>query len=130
MSPRIEPKISPKRADPPGSCGRQLFGPGAIAPIVFERVGFAGRHRADQCVDLGFWQIGELFEQRGGHLFLLLRFPRPDAVDLVDQPLPRIVDENRFVVLVVDASKIDHPDRPENIEGHYADHSTDDIGPD
>ena len=56
--------------------------------------------------------------------------PRPDAVDLVDQPLPRIVDENRFVVLVVDASKIDHPDRPENIEGHYADHSTDDIGPD
>jgi hypothetical protein len=31
---------------------------------------------------------------------------------------------------VLDASKIDHPDRPENIEGHYADHSTNDIGPD
>jgi hypothetical protein len=39
-----------------------LFGPGSIAPIVFERAGFAGRHRSDQRVDLGFWQIGELFE--------------------------------------------------------------------
>src|SRR6516162_2064215 len=85
---------------PPGSCGRQLFGPDAIAPIVFKRVGFARRHRADQRVDLGFWQIGELFEQGGGHLFVLLFFAHPDPVDLVDQPLPRIVDEKRFVVLV------------------------------
>jgi hypothetical protein len=68
-----------------------MFGPGAIAPIVFEGVGFARRHRADQRVDLGFWQIGELFEQGGGHLFALLFFARPDPVDLVDQPLPRIV---------------------------------------
>jgi hypothetical protein len=37
------------------------LGPGAIAPIVFERVGFAGRHRSDERVDLGFWQSGELF---------------------------------------------------------------------
>jgi len=59
------------------------------APIVFEGVGFARRHRADQRVGLGFWQIGELFEQRGGHLFALPFFPRPDTVDLVDQPLPR-----------------------------------------
>jgi hypothetical protein len=44
------------------------------------------------------WQIGELFEQGGGHLFALLFFPHPDAVDLVDQPLPHIVDEKRFVV--------------------------------
>jgi hypothetical protein len=40
------------------------------------------RHRA---VDLGFRQIGELFEQGGGHLFALLFFPRL-SVDLVDQP--------------------------------------------
>jgi hypothetical protein len=33
-----------------------LFGPGAIAPIVFEGVGFARRHRADQRVGLGFWR--------------------------------------------------------------------------
>src|SRR6516225_9772517 len=93
-------KAAPRhhQPDPPGSYGRELFGPGAIAPIAFERVGFARRHRADQRVDLGFWQIGELFEQGGGHLFALLRFPRPDPVDLVDQPLPRIVDEKRFVV--------------------------------
>ena len=26
--------------------------------------------------------------------------------------------------------QIDHPDRPETTEGHYADHNTDDIGPD
>jgi hypothetical protein len=67
---------------------------------VFERAGFAGRHRSDQRVDLGFWQIGELFEQGGGHLFALRFFPRPDPVDLVDQPLPRIVNEKRFAVLV------------------------------
>jgi hypothetical protein len=30
---------------------------------------------------------------------------------------------------VLDASKIDHPDRPETTEGHHADHNTDDIGP-
>jgi hypothetical protein len=30
----------------------------------------------------------------------LCSFARPDPVDLVDQPLPRIVDEKRFVVLV------------------------------
>ena len=68
--------------------------------MVFERAGFAGRHRSDKRVDLGFRQIGELFEQGGGHLFALLFFPRPDPVDLVDQPLPRIVNEKRFVVLV------------------------------
>src|SRR6516162_2661407 len=95
-------KAAPCHQQPhtPGSCRRQLFGPGAIAPIVFKCVGFARRHRVDQRVDLGFWQIGELFEQGGGHLFALPRFPRPDAVDLVDQPLPRIVDDKRFVVLV------------------------------
>ena len=76
------------------------MGPGAIAPIVFERVGFAGRYRSDERVDLGFWQIGELFDQGGGHLFALRLFARPDPVDLLDQPLPRIVEENRFVVLV------------------------------
>src|SRR2546421_12526060 len=59
---------------PPGSCRRQLLGPGTIAPIVFERVGFAGRHRSDERVDLGFWQVSELFEQGGGHLFALLLF--------------------------------------------------------
>jgi hypothetical protein len=32
--------------------------------------------------------------------------------------------------VVLDASKIDHSDRPETTEGHYADHDTDDIGPD
>ena len=85
---------------PPGSYGRQLFGPGAIAPIVFERVGFAGRHRSDERVDLGFRQIGELFEQGGGHLFALPFVARPYPLDLVDQPLPRIVDEKRFAVLV------------------------------
>jgi hypothetical protein len=57
-----------------------------------QRVGFAGRHRSDERVDLGFRQIGEPFEQGGGHLFTLLFFARPDPVDLVDQPLPRIVD--------------------------------------
>jgi hypothetical protein len=31
---------------------------------------------------------------------------------------------------MVDATKLDHPDRPETIEGRYADHDTDDIGPD
>src|SRR5215813_9254484 len=72
---------------------RQLFGPGAIAPIVLERVGFSRRQRTDQRVDLSFGQIGELFEQGGGHLFALLFFARPDPVDLVDQPLPRIVDQ-------------------------------------
>ena len=77
-----------------------MFGPGAIAPIVAERIGFAARHRSDQRVDFGFRQIGELFEQRGGHLFALLFFPRPNPVDLIDQPLPRIVDEKRFAVLV------------------------------
>src|ERR1700738_5726196 len=28
---------------PPGSFGRQLFGPGSVAPMIFERIGFAGR---------------------------------------------------------------------------------------
>jgi hypothetical protein len=31
---------------------------------------------------------------------------------------------------VLDADKIDHPDRPETTEGHHADHNTNDIGPD
>ena len=31
---------------------------------------------------------------------------------------------------MLDASKIDHPDRPETTEGHYAHYNTDDIGPD
>ena len=56
------------------------------------------QHDAAWSDELGAWR--QLFEQGGGHLFLLLRFPRPDAIDLVDQPLPRIVDEHRFVVLV------------------------------
>src|ERR1700719_3942601 len=63
---------------PPGSSGWQLFGPGSIAPIVFERGGCAGRHRSDERVGLGLRQIGELFEQGGGHLFALLFFPRPN----------------------------------------------------
>jgi hypothetical protein len=58
--------------------------------MVFERVGFAGRHRSDERVDLGFRQIGELFEQGGGHLFALPFFARPNPVDLVDrQPFVR-----------------------------------------
>jgi hypothetical protein len=36
----------------------------------------------------------------------------------------------RFCIAVLDASEIDHPDRPETTEGHHADHNTDDIGPD
>ena len=32
--------------------------------------------------------------------------------------------------LWLDASKIDHSDRPETTEGHHADHNTDDNGPD
>src|SRR5258707_1194664 len=64
-----KPAPSHQKPYPPGSYGWQLFGPGAIAPIVFERVGFAGRHRSDERVDLGFRQIGELLEQGGGHLF-------------------------------------------------------------
>jgi hypothetical protein len=47
-----------------------LASPGAIARISASTSAFG--------------QIGELFEQGGGHLFTLLRFPRPDAVDLVD----------------------------------------------
>ena len=31
---------------------------------------------------------------------------------------------------MLDANKIDHPDRPETTEGHHADHYTDDIGSD
>jgi hypothetical protein len=31
---------------------------------------------------------------------------------------------------MVDATKIDHPDRPETTEGHHAEDYTDDIGPD
>ena len=62
--------------------------------MVFERGGCIGRHRSDERVGLGLRQIGELFEQGGGHLFALLFFPRPQPVDLIDQPLPRIVHQN------------------------------------
>jgi hypothetical protein len=36
----------------------------------------------------------------------------------------------RFTIAVLDASKIDHPDRPKTTEGHHASHNIDDIGPD
>jgi hypothetical protein len=36
----------------------------------------------------------------------------------------------RSRIAMLDANKIDHPDRPETTEGHHANHNTDDIGPD
>ena len=48
--------------------------------------------------------------QGGGHLFALPFFARPKPVDLVDQPVPRIVDEKRFAVLVGLLVRLTAPD--------------------
>ncbi len=47
---------------------------------------------SDPCSDPGLCAPPQsVHEQGGSHLFALLLFARPDPVDLVDQPLPRIV---------------------------------------
>jgi hypothetical protein len=45
---------------------------------------------------------------------------------LVNQRILRL----KISIAVLDASKIDHSDRPEATEGHHANHNIDDIGPD
>jgi hypothetical protein len=61
----------------------------------------------------------------------------PGAYEISGRAPTRVANEVNKRILRLNISresvrrqKIDHHDRPETIEGHHADHNTDDIGPD